>query len=290
MDMARDTGGDRDGGNGLPAGGYGKLDDATFDRFAALIYEEAGIHLGKHKHSLVSARLGKRMRKLGIARYEDYFDYVRDDASQTELVQLIDAISTNVTHFFREADHFEVLAGLLREWQRAGQSRFRIWCAAASTGEEPYTLAITLLEALEGRVDARILATDISTRALGVAYGGEYEAKKVDVIPRELVTRYFNPTMVDGTRGYKVKNQARELVRYARLNLATPPFPMKGPMDAVFCRNVMIYFDNRVRQRLVDEIHRLLKPGGYLMVGHSESLTGLQSRFRAVRPSVYVKE
>ena len=266
-----------------------RLDDATFDRFAELIYREAGIRLGRHKHSLVSARLGKRMRKLGIPRYADYLDYVNHDQTSTELVQLIDAISTNVTHFYREADHFEMLHGLLKTWQQEGQSRFRIWCAAASTGEEPYTLAITVLEALERPGDARILATDISTRALQAAKAGEYEAKKVEVIPRALVSRHFVPASVGGLRGYRVSERCRELVKLARLNLAVPPFPMKGPMDAVFCRNVMIYFDNRVRQRLVDEIFRLLKPGGYLFVGHSESLSGLTTRFRSVRPSVYLK-
>ncbi|MDZ7753470.1 MAG: protein-glutamate O-methyltransferase CheR [Gammaproteobacteria bacterium] len=266
------------------------LDDHTFARFADLIYSEAGITLGSHKHSLVAARLGKRMRSLGIGRFEDYFAYVREDGAGGELVMLIDAISTNVTQFYREAVHFEILDTLLRRWRNEGQSRFRVWCAAASTGEEPYTLAITLAEALGDVSDVRILATDISTRALAAARRGRYEAKKVETVPREFLGKYFASTGSGSERFYQVREGLRRMLKFARLNLATPPFPMKGPLDVVFCRNVMIYFDQRVRQLLVDEIHRLLRPGGYLMVGHSESLTGLGNTFRAVKPSVYVKD
>lgn len=265
------------------------LDDHTFERFANLIYEESGITLGSHKHSLVAARLGKRMRSLGIGRFEDYFAYVSRDDSDGELVMLIDAISTNVTQFYREAVHFEILENLLRGWRNEGQTRFRVWCAAASTGEEPYTLAITLAKALGEDCDKRILATDISTRALAVARQGSYEAKKMETVPRELLSAYFTSTSVGVERFYQARDGLKHMLQFARLNLATPPFPMKGPLDVVFCRNVMIYFDQRVRQRLVNEIHRLLRPGGYLMVGHSESLTGLGNTFRTIRPSVYVK-
>lgn len=262
----------------------------TFDRFRALVYEKSGISLGDQKEALVSARVGKRMRALSIVDFDEYFEYVVRDESGQELVQLIDAISTNVTSFYRESQHFELLGSLLNQWQAAGQRRFRIWCAASSTGEEPYTIAITVAESLNGSgMDVKVLATDISTRVLAKCQQGIYDAQKVDSVPPALRERYFDRIQEDRQTHYRVKDKLRNLVLFRRLNLATPPFPMRGPMDVVFCRNVMIYFDNQVRHRLLDEVHRLLKPGGYLMVGHAESLTGLVSTFRTVRPSVYVK-
>lgn len=271
--------------------GYASLDQRTFKRFADLIYREAGIHLADHKQALVSARLGKRMRKLKINDFGEYYRYVQNDPSQSELGHLLDAISTNVTFFYREADHFEVLGSAVKKWEEAGQNRFRLWCAAASTGEEPYTMALTLAESLSDLRDAKILATDISRSVLNIARKGEYEAEKLEKISRKLVDKYFTPVGGNGReRIYRVKDRIKQMVTFAWLNLAAPPFPMRGPLDVVFCRNVMIYFDNAVRQRLLNEMHRLLRPGGYLVVGHAESLSGLAEGFRSVRPSVYVKQ
>ncbi|MGM0453369.1 MAG: CheR family methyltransferase [Thermodesulfobacteriota bacterium] len=271
---------------------YARLDDRTFQQFADLIYKEAGIHLAAHKQALVSARLGKRMRALNINAFDDYYDYVLHDGSQSELSQLLDAISTNVTYFFREPDHFEVLRTLARDWARQGQNRFRLWCAAASTGEEPYTIALTLSEALDDIRDVKVLATDISTTVLNTARKGEYTAKKLETISRKLIHQYFTPVNARAAheKTYRVNKQLRDMIKFSWLNLSAPPFPMRGPLDVIFCRNVMIYFDNTVRQRLIDEMYRLLKPGGYLMVGHAESLSGLTSQFKSVRPSVYIKK
>ncbi|MCF8025404.1 MAG: protein-glutamate O-methyltransferase [Desulfobacteraceae bacterium] len=271
--------------------GFASLDAETFQQFAELIYQEAGIHLAGHKQALVSARLGKRMRKLNINNYSEYYRYVQDDASRVELSQLLDAISTNVTHFYREPDHFDVLASVAKQWEKSGQVRFRLWCAAASTGEEPYTIALTLAESLSDLRDVKILATDISTSVLSIARKGEYEAKKLEKISRNLISRYFNPVRENGGgRMYELKDHIKNMITFTWLNLSAPPFPMRGPLDVIFCRNVMIYFDNAVRQRLLNEMHRLLKPGGYLIVGHAESLSGLTGGFRSVRPSVYVKQ
>jgi chemotaxis protein methyltransferase CheR len=268
--------------------GFSALDHQTFRQFADLIYREAGIHLADHKQALVSARLGKRMRALRIDDYDAYYDYVQNDRSQAELSQLLDAISTNVTFFYREADHFDVLSQVVGKWAEGGQNRFRIWCAAASTGEEPYTIALTLAESLNDLRDVKILATDISTSVLKVARKGVYEARKLEKISRPLVKRYFLAAEEKGM--YQLKPAIKDMLTFTWLNLSAPPFPMRGPLDVIFCRNVMIYFDNVVRQRLLDEMHRLLKPGGYLMVGHAESLSGLLSGFKSVRPSVYVKQ
>ncbi len=262
----------------------------TFERFRELVYEKSGISLGDQKEALVSARVGKRMRALRIEGYDTYFDYVTRDKSGQELVELIDAISTNVTSFYREAQHFELLRSVLAKWRGANQRRFRIWCAASSTGEEPYTIAITVAEQLgDTGADVRILATDISTRVLAKCQQGIYDAQKVASVPAPLRERYFDRYQEDGQTMYRVKDRLKNLVLFRRLNLATPPFPMRGPLDVVFCRNVMIYFDNHVRSRLLAEVYRLLKPGGYLMVGHAESLTGLVSEFKTVQPSVYIK-
>ncbi|MFO7838405.1 MAG: CheR family methyltransferase [Desulfosalsimonadaceae bacterium] len=270
--------------------GQSVLDHKTFRQFAELIYKEAGIHLAEHKQALVSARLGKRMRALDIHDYEQYYTYVQKDQSQAELSQLLDAISTNVTFFYREADHFDILSDIVQRWEAAGQKRFRLWCAAASTGEEPYTIALTLTEALQDLRDVKLLATDISTSVLEVAVKGEYEAKKLEKISRGLVQKHFSPVRTKDGKVYRVKKHIKDMITFTWLNLSAPPFPMRGPLDVIFCRNVMIYFDNAVRQRLLDEIHRLLKPGGYLMVGHAESLSGLKSGFKSVRPSVYKKQ
>ena len=267
-----------------------QLNHETFRRFAELIYKEAGICLAEHKHALVSARLGKRMRALKIDNYDDYYEYVKQEHDAAELTALLDAISTNVTFFYREPDHFETLRTVVKQWEDDGLKRLRVWCAASSTGEEPYTIALTLAETLKELRDVKILATDISTSVLDIARKGEYEEKKLEKITGKRIERYFSSIGGKGSRIFRVNRQLRDMVHFAWLNLAVLPFPMKGPLDVVFCRNVMIYFDNEVRQRLINEIHRLLKPGGYLMVGHAESLSGLVNDFKPIRPSVYIKK
>jgi chemotaxis protein methyltransferase CheR len=205
---------------------------------------------------------------------------------------LVDAISTNVTGFFRERAHFEFLAKAMGRWLAAGQRRFRIWSAACSTGEEPYSIAITMLEAAtrgRGGADMRILATDISTRVLETSRQGTYQQERLDAVSPILRKRYFTPDEPQNPAHYTVKDVLSRMVVFRRLNLSAPPFPMRGPLDVIFCRNVMIYFDRRVRERLLEELRRLLRPGGYLMVGHAESLTGMTGGFQAVRPSTYTK-
>jgi chemotaxis protein methyltransferase CheR len=266
------------------------IDQRTFRKFCDLIYEKAGIKLGPQKEALVSARVGKRMRSLGIDEFDAYYEYVERDETGGELVELLNAISTNVTHFFRESRHFELLEQIVQKWAGEGQERFRIWCAASSTGEEPYSIAITLRQTLEDLRDVKILATDLSTKVLAVARAGIYETKHVENLPAAVLARHFT-THRDLGKGktYAIQDELKRMLTFARLNLAQPPFPMSGPFDVVFCRNVMIYFDNDVRRRLLAEAYRLLRPGGYLMVGHAESLSGMLSEFQSVEPSVYIK-
>jgi chemotaxis protein methyltransferase CheR len=267
-----------------------EIDAASFAAIRDLVYGRSGIVLGQGKEALVGSRIGKRMRKLGFSRFPEYLDWVRGGGGEEEMVQLLDAISTNVTSFFREPVHFDFLRARMEEWLRAGRRRFRIWCAASSTGEEPYTLAMTVRECHpDPECDIRILATDISTRVLAAAREGVYPDARMETVPPGLAPRHFEKIRGEDGAYWSARPELRDLVRFARLNLATPPFPMQGPMDVIFCRNVMIYFDNAVRGRLLAEFHRLLRPGGYLLVGHSESLAGLTDGFRCLRPSIYAR-
>jgi chemotaxis protein methyltransferase CheR len=270
-----------------------ELDPDAFDEFRSLVYDRSGITLQTGKEALVSARVGKRMRKLGVADFRSYLDWVKGEGGEEEMVQLLDAISTNVTSFFREPEHFAFVREAMAGWLRQGQRRFRLWSAASSTGEEPYTLAMTLADLQPpADCDIRILATDISTRVLEAARAGVYDAAKLGSLPAGVRDRWFvRPRAAgrDAGDAWAVADRLKGMILFKRLNLAFPPFPMRGPMDLILCRNVMIYFDNRVRQRLIAEFHRLLRPGGYLLVGHAESLAGLTSGFRSLRPSVYAK-
>lgn len=263
------------------------MDAKIFEAFCKIIYDKSGITLAAGKESLVGARIGKRMRVLGITNDREYLTIVQKDTTGEEIVQLLDVISTNVTSFFREPAHFDFMRERITEWQNGGQKRFRFWSAACSSGEEPYSMAMLITETLGANTDMKILATDISTKILDKSTKGIYEAQKVEPIPRDLLTRYF--AKVEGGK-YQVKPNIRDLVMFKRMNLSTPPFPLKGPMDIVFCRNVMIYFDNAVRTRLVRDIARLLRPGGFLCIGHSESLTGLDVGLTTVSPAVYAKK
>lgn len=261
----------------------------SFDRIREIVYDTSGISLSVRKEALVSARVGKRMRALNITTYEAYLEYLEDNHAD-EVIGLLDAVSTNVTSFFREPHHFEFIAEEVARWYEQGQRRFRFWSAACSTGEEPLSLAMVVRETLPyPDVDMRILATDISTDTLATCGSATYPERKVAPIPADLRARWFTPKGKDAERIWTAKPALTDAIVYRRMNLSTPPFPMQGPLDAVFCRNVMIYFDDAVRVQLLQEIGRLLKPGGYLLVGHAESLAGILSDFKYIRPSVYRK-
>ena len=266
------------------------MDKETFNKFRHIVYEKSGITLREGKEALVTARVGKRMRALGLDDHKKYLEHVLKDETGNEIVHLLDVISTNVTHFFREPEHFDFLAQQIKT-AASRQNKIRIWCAASSSGEEPYSIAMTFFESSNGfRGDFKILATDISTKVLKHAIEGIYAHSKIDKIPPILLDRYFERVAAGEHYKYKVKKSLSNAVKFARLNLSKPPFPMSGPFDLVFCRNVMIYFDNEVRKKLLNEVYRLLKPGGYLIVGHAESLTGMLCNLKSVKPSIYIKE
>ncbi|MFP4547994.1 MAG: CheR family methyltransferase [Fidelibacterota bacterium] len=269
------------------------IDNITFKKVRKLIYDEVGINLTEVKKALVSSRLRKRMNVLNIPEYKDYIHFVKNDKSKKEIVQLFNIISTNVTHFFREKDHFDFFEKVFLQSKKEGRDRFRIWSAACSSGEEPYSIAMTLEELLQGeRYDYKILGTDISTKVLNMSLQGIYQEKQMQTVSSKLKLNYFTKYTDDKDLTlYQIDDRIKRRVLFKRLNLSKPPFPLKGNLDAIFCRNVMIYFDDIVRTRLVQEFYRLLRPGGFLFIGHSESLAGLQNiDFKLIKASIYKKE
>ena len=262
-----------------------------FQRFSALAYEKAGIAIRPGKEALVSSRVAKRLRALALSDAEAYLDYLEQDRSGDELLRFLDVISTHFTSFFREPDHFELLRQELEALVARGQRRIRLWSAACSSGEEPYTMAMVAL-AVPGieQCDLKILATDIALETLQQAALGRYPAARLDPVPKDLRARWFRRLPGSGDEEgdlHEVRPEVKALVTFRRLNLVDPPFPMRGPLDVVFCRNVLIYFDQPTRQRLLSGVEPLVAPGGLLCIGHTETLNGIRGRFKLVRPSVF---
>jgi chemotaxis protein methyltransferase CheR len=274
---------------------FKEVSETDFRRVSEMVYRHCGINLSDGKRQLVQARIAKRMRSAGFVSVSDYLDYVSADASGQEFTLLIDAMSTNLTSFYREPDHFRFLADtalprhLLEKGARQ-ESQLRLWSAGCSTGEEPYTLAMTLLDNIPNAKewDIKILATDISTHALSVAKSGFYSAQRLESLPAGYSTRFFRSCVVDRQKGYKVAPEVQSMIAFRHLNLMDP-WPFSGPFDFIFCRNVMIYFDKPTQQRLVNRFWEVLVSGGILFTGHSESLTGVKHPFQYVRPTVYAK-
>jgi chemotaxis protein methyltransferase CheR len=262
-----------------------------FDQIRKIVYDKSGIYLNESKDALVRARISKRMRKLHLSDFSDYLRRVVEDKTGEEIQNLLDAISTNTTSFYREDDHFDLIRSIIKEWIVEGLQTLRVWSAASSTGEEPYTMAIELKEAIgAAHIDTKILATDIAPSVLVKAQRGEYNDEKVAPIPRHLRMKYFYKKKENNGLIYTVKDDLKEMILFRQFNLSTPPFPIKRALDIILCRNVMIYFDNILRKKLAIEFERLLKPGGYLLIGHAESLTGMARGLRCLRPSIYKKE
>jgi chemotaxis protein methyltransferase CheR len=260
---------------------------SAFRAFQEIAYAQAGIHLREGKAALVQARLAKRLRDLGLQSEEEYLARLRGRGAREEIVLFLDAISTNFTKFFREPDHFDLLREEVAAAVAGGQHRFRFWCAGCSSGEEPYTVAMTVNDLL-GTRDWRILATDLSTRALTCAQAGVYGDEEIADVPAKFRERFLSRARgSDGSSTWSVTPRLKERILFRRVNLSERPYPMPGPLDAIFCRNVMIYFDRPMRAGLVAEVERLLKPGGRFYIGHSETLNGIETGLIVERPSVY---
>jgi chemotaxis protein methyltransferase CheR len=267
------------------------LSDREFNRVKARVYAEAGISLSDAKRTLVVSRLGKLVRGLGLASFEAYLDYLERNADAGERQEFINALTTNLTRFWREDHHFDHLVdyvrGLIESPQRrsGGKPRLRIWSAGCSTGQEPYTIGLTLLHALPElkRWDFRILATDIDTSVISKAARGVYpESELAGLSPERM--RLFEPA---GDGMVRIPEQAHQLVAFKPLNLMQHPWPMRGPFDAIFCRNVAIYFDKKTQGELFSRLGQLLVPGGFLYIGHSENLGAGGESFRLVGKTIY---
>ena len=271
------------------------LSEKEFQTISNLVYEHCGINLHQGKKELVRARLAKWLRQNGFHTFKEYIRHVLEDETGREFSRLIDSLSTNLTSFFRESQHFEFLENkflpsLLERKRKSRNFKVRGWSAGCSSGEEPYSIAITLLEAVRGRGrwDMKLLATDISTRMLDVARMGVYDGQRIATIPLQRKNAYFKMSRTNGQKTYQVKDNLKEIVIFQYLNLMKS-WRIKGPVDFIFCRNVMIYFDKPTQQDLILRFWDLLGSGGILFTGHSESLTGIKHQFRYVQPTIYLK-
>jgi chemotaxis protein methyltransferase CheR len=264
-------------------------------RITAAVYEHCGINLHDGKQELVQARLTKLLRHSRFSSIEEYVNFVLANPDSEDFAHLIDNLSTNLTSFFREGEHFtylfrDFLPDLLARLPRtATPPAIRAWSAACSTGEEPYSIAAVVQEFLEStstRAEVRILATDISHRVLATARQGIYDRQRTIPVPPQF--RHFFFSNPKDPRTVEPAPVIRQMVRFAHLNLIEP-WPFNGPLDFIFCRNVMIYFDKPTQQRLIERFFDILAPKGILFTGHSESLTGINHRFCYVRPTIYQK-
>jgi chemotaxis protein methyltransferase CheR len=266
-----------------------------FERVRKLVYAKFGINLTEQKRALVAGRLRSALHQYGYKTISEYLDWIEKGHGAEGLSDLVNRISTNYTHFFREKGHFDffisdVLPWALETLRNQGQNDLRVWCAASSSGEEPYSLQMQIMESMGTDYrnwNAGMLATDISERALNTAQAGVYSAERVTEIPAAWLKKWFLK-LPDGN--FKVNDELRKEITYRRFNLMNEVFPFKKPFHAVFCRNVMIYFDNQTREKLIAKIFEKLVPGGYLFIGHSESLGSINTPLKYIRPAVYRKE
>ena len=274
--------------NNLPMSGLFALSFATeIGFFREVIYRECGIKLTEMKKALMQARLMKRLRELNMKDYSEYRDYVIENYS-SEIVNLINCITTNKTDFFRESNHFDFMHNVvLPEFEKLGKKSLRIWSAGCSTGEEPYTNAITLFEYFRDRrmPDIKILATDIDTQVIEKGRNGVYKADIIDVIEPEIAKRYFLKGKGDNEGFFRIKEFVRDIVYFRRLNLLDETFPMKRMFDIILCRNVIIYFDRESQKKLFANFYRHLHDDGYLC-HYSETLTGITDKFNFVKNTI----
>ncbi len=260
------------------------LTDADFRRIRELIYQRAGIVLAEHKREMVYSRLAKRLRHHGLTRFSDYLAKLDHHPDSHEWETFTNSLTTNLTAFFREAHHFPLLADHLR---KVG-GPVKIWCAAASTGEEPYSLAMTLVETLGARASqSRIVATDIDTEALKKARTGVYPLDQVRKIDESRVKQFFQKGTGRRSGYARVRSDVAELVEFKPLNLLDSRWPVEGPFDVIFCRNIMIYFDKKTQADILRRFAPLLKPDGLLFAGHSENFSYISPEFKLRGQTVY---
>lgn len=262
------------------------ITDAEFDRLRRFFQAASGIKLADSKKVLVCGRLAKRLRALGLDSYRAYIDRIERADHGEERQRAVDLLTTNETHFFREPRHFELLRQELAAIvQRGHRAPVSVWSAACSTGEEPYSLAMTLAESLRERPWS-VLASDLSRRVLDEAQAAIFGTQRASEVPQALAQKYLLEGFDEYSGQYRIDGALRQRVSFRQINLMQP-LPALEPFDFIFLRNVLIYFDNAAKQRIVESVARCLKPGGLLFIGHSETLTGITRQLEPVAPTVY---
>ncbi len=257
--------------------------DRDFDRVRTLIYQRAGIDLQAGKHAMVYSRLSRRLRETGHTSFAEYLGWL-EQTDGAEWQEFVNALTTNLTSFFREQHHFEILADLLAQ-RPAGP--WRVWCNAASTGEEPYSIVMTAFESLSNPGSFRLTASDIDSKVLATASQGVYRADAVKGISQPRLQKFFLRGKNTNAGLVRARPELRAAIDFLSVNLIRDDWPFKEPFDAVFCRNVMIYFDAATQRRVLERIHRVMKPGGMLFVGHAENFSDARDLFTLRGKTVY---
>lgn len=258
--------------------------DGDFDRVQDMIYKRAGISLHDGKHAMVYSRLSRRLRETGYQSFRDYLSWL-DSTESPEWQEFINALTTNLTSFFREHHHFEIFSDLLKS--KPDGTPWRVWCSAASTGEEPYSIVMTALEALGARANFSLMASDIDSKVLASASQGAYRMDGLKGIDSSRMQKFFLRGKGSNDGFARVKTELRDRVEFLMVNLIRDDWPFKDPFDAVFCRNVMIYFDAPTQRRVLEKIHRVMKPGALLFVGHAENFSDSRDLFVLKGKTVY---
>jgi len=274
------------GGPGVESNRDFDFTSADFERIRALIHRRAGISLSDHKRDMAYSRLARRLRTLGLDSFREYLDQLEARNDATEWEAFTNALTTNLTAFFREAHHFPILADFVK---RRGSNPVSVWCSAASTGEEPYSIAMTLVEALGDRAarEARVLATDLDTQVLAKADAGVYSFDQVKHLSPERLKRFFFKGTGSHSGLVKVRPELRAMIKFEQLNLTDADYGLRTTFDAIFCRNVMIYFDKPTQAQVLTRFEPLMKPDGLLFAGHSENFTYVTQAFRLRGQTVY---
>lgn len=265
------------------------ITDSDFNLFSKLVYDKTGINLHFGKKQLLQSRVNKILRKRNIGSYKQYYDIIKNDNSGEELIEFINLISTNVTHFFREEKHFDFLKN---EWagslDLSSKKGIKIWSAACSSGEEPYSIAITMKEIFKDLVPFEVFASDISTKVLKIAQKGVYPYSFIEKLDKNIIKNYFLEGKNSASGYVRVKDNVKKHVKFQKLNLIEP-FRLPSTFDIIFCRNVMIYFDLNVKELIINKFFDVMNDNSYLMIGHSESLNGVKHPFKYVMPATYKK-
>lgn len=272
------------------------LTDSEFNELVRIIYDKTRIQMSEHKRALVTSRISKRIRALNMSSFKEYIDYLKG-APDEEVTNFINAVTTNKTDFFRENKHFEYMkTTFLPNWEKSYKegkvNNLRIWSAACSTGEEPYTIAMTLHDYFGERFshyDIKILASDIDTNVLAHAYAGIYKEETVETIQTNTLKKYFLKGTGNNAGLYKVKNILQKCISFRQLNFKDEDFDIHTKFDLIFCRNVIIYFDKEFQKELFNKFYRYMKDDSYVFIGHSETLFGISDLFKYISSNIYKK-